>query len=656
MAGVTLTLNGYQNASTQTDSVGDYSFTGLAATGNYTITPTKAGFTFNPQSSTITGLAGNQSANFTATRATYTLSGRLSDSGGSALSSVTMTLGGAANVTTQTDASGNYSFAALPSEGNYSITPALANYSFSPVSKSFTNLLGNQTADFTGTRLAYSISGSVTNASGVGQAGVSVALSGGQSAATQTDAAGNYSFNNLPAGLDYIITPSKNHYSFAPASRSLTNLSANQTANFTATLLQHDIGGRVVNASGNPLAGVTVALSGSQTASATTDANGDYVFAALAAGGNYAVSASKPYYGFSPTTQVFNDLSANQSANFTGALLTYAISGRVTENGVGVPGVVITLSGGQSASVQTDATGFFVFNGLAAGSTYTITPSHPFFAFLPAFRNFPALNQNQASDFIATRLTYQVSGSVLDACGQAISGVTLTLAHDGINVSASTNASGGYAFSGVQAGFNYALTPALTGYTFTPTGANFAALNSNQVANFTGTPPTAIVTVEPSADAYVRGGSNANQNFGTSTQLITRLASSAGSTYESYLTFDVGQLCSVTSVKLRLFGKLSSSGNLSVSAYAVPTTSWTETGLTWNNKPATASQLATTTLGGTTATWYEWDITPYVRSEISAGRRLISIALKGVASTSNQVILNSRQATTNKPGVVITKP
>jgi hypothetical protein len=134
------------------------------------------------------------------------------------------------------------------------------------------------------------------------------------------------------------------------------------------------------------------------------------------------------------------------------------------------------------------------------------------------------------------------------------------------------------------------------------------------------------------------------------------LASSASNTYESYLTFDAGQLCTASSVKLRLYGKLTGSGNLGVSAYSVANTSWIETNINWNNRPVTGALLATTTISSTTNAWHEWDITQYVQNELSAGRRIISIALKGVANTSNQVTLNSRQATSNKPELKIIKP
>ncbi|MCW5979419.1 MAG: SBBP repeat-containing protein [Bryobacteraceae bacterium] len=65
IAAVTLTLSGTQSKTTQTDSSGNYSFTGLTA-GNYTIKPSRSGFSFTPASRAYTGLNANKTGvNFT---------------------------------------------------------------------------------------------------------------------------------------------------------------------------------------------------------------------------------------------------------------------------------------------------------------------------------------------------------------------------------------------------------------------------------------------------------------------------------------------------------------------------------------------------------------------------------------------------------------
>jgi type VI secretion system secreted protein VgrG len=63
-----------------------------------------------------------------------------------------VTLSDGQSGSTTTDASGNYSFATLPSALNYTVTPSKTNYAFSPVNLTYNNLSADQTsADFTGT-------------------------------------------------------------------------------------------------------------------------------------------------------------------------------------------------------------------------------------------------------------------------------------------------------------------------------------------------------------------------------------------------------------------------------------------------------------------------------------------------------------------------
>jgi len=80
-----------------------------------------------------------------------------------------------------------------------------------------------------------SIAGRVTDRFGNNVNNVTMTLSDSRSATTQTDDNGSCSFANLPAG-SYTVTPSKTNYSFTPLSRTF-NLSGNQTANFTASVI-----------------------------------------------------------------------------------------------------------------------------------------------------------------------------------------------------------------------------------------------------------------------------------------------------------------------------------------------------------------------------------------------------------------------------------
>jgi uncharacterized repeat protein (TIGR01451 family) len=62
---VTVSLSGGQTGTTTTDASGNYSFAGLTTGLNYTITPSKINYAFNPPSRTFNNLSGAQVADFT---------------------------------------------------------------------------------------------------------------------------------------------------------------------------------------------------------------------------------------------------------------------------------------------------------------------------------------------------------------------------------------------------------------------------------------------------------------------------------------------------------------------------------------------------------------------------------------------------------------
>jgi hypothetical protein len=64
--GVTMTLTGSQTGSAGTAGAGSYSFSGLAAGGNYTVTASLSGYVISPPSQTFNDLTVNQTASFTA--------------------------------------------------------------------------------------------------------------------------------------------------------------------------------------------------------------------------------------------------------------------------------------------------------------------------------------------------------------------------------------------------------------------------------------------------------------------------------------------------------------------------------------------------------------------------------------------------------------
>jgi len=184
---------------------------------------------------------------------------------------------------------------------------------------------------------SYVISGQVLDGSNAPVSGAEVVLSDGGSLSTfVTDVDGSYQFSHLREGGSFTVSASKPHFTMAPPSQNFNNLTGNQTLNFIATVTAapfYSIGGAITN-NGVGSNGVTVTLSGSQSGTRTTDGNGNYSFT-VAGGGNYTITPSIFAFTFTPTSQIFNNLSADQlTANFLATRQNFVVT-NANDHGAG---------------------------------------------------------------------------------------------------------------------------------------------------------------------------------------------------------------------------------------------------------------------------------------------------------------------------------
>ncbi len=479
VSGVAVALTGSQAVTTQTDASGQYSFSNLPTSGNYSLTPSKKHHIFSPVG-TITTPSGDQVVNMTGTLNRHTLRGRITTSGVKSAANVTVTLSGSQNSVTTTDANGDWTFSNIPAGGNYTVTPSQSKNVFTPASSSVQDLSGDRIFNFT--LVTHFINGWITRANGSAVSGVTVALSGSKTAATTTDPSGNYVFTELPAGGNYVITPTRAHTNFTPATHTINGLVANQTASFTATNVNYTISGKV-RSSGVGLGGVTMGLSGSAVATTTTASDGSYSFS-VAAEGNYTVTPSLKHHTAVPQSQSVNNLVSDKTLNFEGTLKRHTVSGRVANSSnQGVAGVSVQLSGSQTATVTTNANGEFSFTNLPSGGTFSITPAHAFHSFTPQNKTYVALDSDQQVSFLIEVRRHTITGRVRTSNGAGLAGATINLSGFQ-NGSTTTDASGNYSFANLAAGQDYSLTVSKTSYRFTPSSFAFSKLNSNQTADF----------------------------------------------------------------------------------------------------------------------------------------------------------------------------
>lgn len=162
----------------------------------------------------------------------------------------------------------------------------------------------------------------------------------------------------------------------------------------------------------------------------------------------------------------------------------------------------------------------------------------------------------------------------------------------------------------------------------------------------------APLTLTPVADAYVRDGSYADTNFGTARTLYVKTSATVGFNRDVHFKFDLARVTTITRATLRVYAALNTSAAVTMSAWSVPNASWTESTLTWNNRPPLGAVLSSVSITGTTYGWYEIDISSYVQTEKAAGRNVVALALHNTVASSPTISLHSKEAA-NPPQLVI---
>jgi hypothetical protein len=151
--------------------------------------------------------------------ATSVISGTVS---GDLKEGITINLTGAATASTTTDSSGNFSFT-NQENGNYTVTPYLDGYTFSPTSKDVAVSGASVTGiNFTATHSGYGISGTVT---GVVAANVTLTLLNvfdSTTTTTTTDSNGTYTLRSTEiSNSTYVVKPYLAGYKFNPYTHSV---------------------------------------------------------------------------------------------------------------------------------------------------------------------------------------------------------------------------------------------------------------------------------------------------------------------------------------------------------------------------------------------------------------------------------------------------
>jgi arylsulfatase A-like enzyme len=115
---------------------------------------------------------------------------------------------------------------------------------------------------------------------------------------------------------------------------------------------------------------------------------------------------------------------------------------------------------------------------------------------------------------------------------------------------------------------------------------------------------------EPIKDAFVQGGTDADNNFGADPELKVQHGSDENSKKKVYIQFDLSQTTEADRAVVRLYTNTEIASTIAVYETSAPT--WSENEITWNNAPAMGPVIATNPVNSSNG-YYDWDITAYVR-------------------------------------------
>lgn len=171
-----------------------------------------------------------------------------------------------------------------------------------------------------------------------------------------------------------------------------------------------------------------------------------------------------------------------------------------------------------------------------------------------------------------------------------------------------------------------------------PSGTN-TRISTNLV-----TVTAAPITLTPVADSYVRSNATGT-NFGNDTTIQSQNTGGKNAVvYQPFWRYSVGALpATPTSAKIRLF--VTDASATSGQLFRTSSAAWSETGITWNNKPTTTGSSLGASRNAPLGQWVEFDVTSTVTA---AGEYSFTLT-----NPSNDLVAFSSRQGANAPQLVL---
>ncbi|MBT1702821.1 SUMF1/EgtB/PvdO family nonheme iron enzyme [Chryseosolibacter indicus] len=366
------------------------------------------------------------------------------------------------------DKLGYYFFAAQKGWSG-TITPYYPGYLFSPENFAITNLEGDIRVRFACSYVGeQTVTGKILDEQGKPLKNVKI-TAGFEETTTNDD--GIYKIE-ITKYSSFHITPSYNGLAFTPSAIEINDITSDLlNRNFTAAALEvFNITGTVKDSDGNLLTGVTVSGAPSKV---VTDKNGFYSITTTK-GWSGKLTPENINYIFSPSSIQITSLTGNlNDVNFTGAIKTYTVAGKVLDvSGSPVGGVTIDYGTGK---VKTNETGVYSFT-VTSGWSGTIIPLLEGSIFAPDQVTINTIDGNQLNNLFQLKSTntFLLTGSIVDDGGYPLARITL----NGLPQGVLTDDKGNFAVE-VPLGWSGTIAPFASQYNFSPAEMRVGPVKSN---------------------------------------------------------------------------------------------------------------------------------------------------------------------------------
>lgn len=298
---------------------------------------------------------------------------------------------------------------------------------------------------------------------------------------------------------------------------------------------------------------------------------------------------------------------------------------RTVANGENQVGAVYfsTFHGGNSSDWAPDTTGYIYYDNMVVAHDYIgPVPDAPTVT-LSAEHDGATLQQGQFASFAA-----QASDDV----------TAVTFVLNGMEVGVDTAAP----FEHVQY-----LTPGE--YLLRARAVNNRMLKSGSAPiRFTVTAvpaPSPDTALTPIDDAYVRGGTHADENHGTENGLVLKTESNPEYTRDIHLKFDLSDIGPIAGARLKLYCT-QTDRTVQVAVHAADDNGWTQETVTWNTAPAAGAAIVTVPVDNGSV-WYTFDITGHVALGDVGGT--LSLVLRDASSAGGWTAFASTERGSNGP-------